>query len=382
MNAPQDHDAQLLQLGGASAAVIRNKDRLLAEFCERVQSSLPSAKREPHPVIIDTLPAFITRISLALAPNQDLEFASQYSNIALQHGNERARFTRYSLNEVIREYQFIREILSRMLRADASLTDQEWDIAHRSLDEAVAEAAASFVRVHESFRDLFTAALTHDFRGPLANAWNYLELTRRTDEAAQRNQYAARAANNLRGIDRMIAELLDVSRSNAGERLTLELADGEASRLVREVLDGLVARAGDRLVLHADLPAPVHWDLGKMRRAVQNLVDNAIKYGQSDTAITLQVTGTHGRVLLSVHNFGDPIPPSEQAVLFQPYRRAPAAETGGKAGWGLGLALVEVIAEAHGGSVSLESSIESGTTFTVDVLADVRNLEPQPEKPA
>jgi hypothetical protein len=95
MSTPQDYDGKLLAAGGLAAVLIRNKEKFLERFCDRVQGSLPSARREPHPVIIDTLPAFVTRLAMALHAIHDLEFASHRSNIAVAHGNERARFTRY-----------------------------------------------------------------------------------------------------------------------------------------------------------------------------------------------------------------------------------------------------------------------------------------------
>jgi signal transduction histidine kinase len=111
-----------------------------------------------------------------------------------------------------------------------------------------------------------------------------------------------------------------------------------------------------------------------MRQALHNLVDNAIKYGQPQMPITVRVLETHGRLVISVHNFGDAIPAAEQLTLFTPYRRAPNAARSGKAGWGLGLTLVQAIAEAHGGSVAVESTPEDGTTFSIDVLQDPRAL--------
>jgi hypothetical protein len=166
MTAPQDHDAELLAAGGLPAVVIHNKEKILERFCDRAQKSLESARREPHPVIIDTLPAFITRVAMALRGVHEIEYASRSSNIAILHGNERARFTGYSLAELLKEYQFLREILMEVLRSEAHPTETEWKIVHRSVDEAMAEAATSFIEVHDSFREMFTASLTHDFRGP------------------------------------------------------------------------------------------------------------------------------------------------------------------------------------------------------------------------
>ena len=372
MDAPQDHDQQLIDDGGTPAAVVRNKERILALFCERVQSSLPGARDVAHPVIVDTLPAFITRLALSLVQGSDKEFATQYSNIALQHGNERARYTGYSLTEVVREYQFIREILTEVLLAEGEPSGAEWNLIHRSVDEGIAEAVTSFVQVHDGIRELFAATLTHDFRGPLSNAWNYLELMRRTSDATQREQFAERAVCNLRRIDQMIVGLLDVSRSNAGERMSLDVEESEAGSVVRAVLDEHAISAGARLVLSIDAPVTVYWGVRRMSQAVHNLVENAIKYGRADTPITVRVLETHDRVHVSVHNLGDPISREDQATLFQPYRRAPSAARSGKDGWGLGLTLVEAIAEAHGGAVEVESTAEDGTTFTLDVLRDVR----------
>ena len=196
--APQDHDAALLEAGGAAAALIRNKNRLLDHFLERVKARMPAARPEVPPIIIDTLPAFITRLALALIPGSELGFASEYSTIARQHGNERARFTHYALGDVICEYQILREVVVEILRSEGGLTAADWDVLHRSIDEAIGESASAFVQVQESFREVFTAALSHDFRGPLSNAVNYLELLRRDADPARRTHFATRGLANLK----------------------------------------------------------------------------------------------------------------------------------------------------------------------------------------
>jgi signal transduction histidine kinase len=75
---------------------------------------------------------------------------------------------------------------------------------------------------------------------------------------------------------------------------------------------------------------------------------------------------------MSCHNEGEPIPAQILSELFLPFHRAPSAVSGDKPGWGLGLMLVQAIAVAHGGSVNIESTAQAGTTFTLDVLCDVR----------
>lgn len=378
MTVPQDHDGELVRAGGIPAVVIRNKSRILELFCERAQGALAGARASPHPVMIDTMPAFITRLALALSPAHAEIYASQFSNVALQHGNERARFTPYTLKEVIKEYQFLRAILADVLREESAPTAADWAVVHRSIDEGIAEATTAFVEVQENVRDLFTAALTHDFRGPLQAALNFIELLRRPLDALQRDQFSTRASDNLRRIDRMITELLDVSRSNAGERMSIELREAEVCAVVRDVLDDFGERAAERLQLDLQPPIKAYLNEEKLRQAVHNLVENAVKYGRPDSKIAVRASETHGRVIISVHNFGDPIPPDEQATLFKPFRRSSSAARSGKAGWGLGLALVQAIAEAHGGSVAVESTATDGTTFTIDVLVDPRQVVSAP----
>jgi signal transduction histidine kinase len=372
--APQNHDQTLIEAGGAAAAVIERKERILGAFEERVRDRLKAARPERPPMIIDTLPAFLTRLGLALLPDGRLDFASEYSNIATQHGMERARFTHYALADLIHEYQILRELLVDTLSGDAGLAPAHWAVIHRSIDEAIAEAASSFVRVQDDFRRVFTAALSHDFRGPLANASNYLELLRRNADASRSAHFATRALLNLRMIDRMISELLDVTQAEASGGLSLRVEPCDIVVLARDVLEDLRALHGDRFELRAPADAPAHADGERIKQALHNLLENALKYGRDGSPISVRVDVGEGRLRLSCHNEGEPIPPELLADLFRPFRRAPSAVSGAKPGWGLGLMLVQSIADAHGGGVQVDSSRDLGTTFTLDVLLDAREF--------
>jgi signal transduction histidine kinase len=115
-----------------------------------------------------------------------------------------------------------------------------------------------------------------------------------------------------------------------------------------------------------------------LRRAVENLASNAVKYGTSTRPITVTVRQTHERAFILVHNHGGYIPAHQQETLFQAFRRLRETEAGGKRGWGLGLAQVRGAAEAHGGSVAVESLPERGTSFTIDIPKDARPFQKNP----
>ena len=324
---------------------------------------------------INTLPAFLTQLAIALSPGSSAEFATEHSNTALLHGNERAKMTGYSLAQLINEYQILRKILCETLFAEASPTPAEWMTVHQSLDRAIAEAASAFVEVHRMMTAQLTASLTHDFRGPLSVAINYLELIRRSADQTRREFFIERASESLYRIDRMIRGVLDTSRAQSGERMALRPSQCELRQLVREVLEECVAKDGDRFVFDCAGDIPMYCDSDRVREALYNLIENAVKYGFADTPVTVYGVLENRRVMLSVHNHGEPIDEGEQPELFKAYRRSASASRGETGGWGLGLSVVQAIAEAHGGSVSVESAAELGTTFTLDILQDVRDLE-------
>ena len=100
-----------------------------------------------------------------------------------------------------------------------------------------------------------------------------------------------------------------------------------------------------------------------MTRIVENLVGNAFKYGGERSPVAVWLYPAGADAVLEVSNAGRPIPPQELRQLFDPFRRSNAAFAGGTKGWGIGLALVRGMAEAHGGEVGVRSIPGEHTTF-------------------
>ena len=132
---------------------------------------------------------------------------------------------------------------------------------------------------------------------------------------------------------------------------------------------------GDRFALSGDPSVQGIWSAEHLRRIVTNLATNAAKYGAPDTPVELDVHATDAGATLSVHNAGNPISADELPRLSEPFSRTHSSRQSGIAGWGLGLALVKGSVEAHGGSVSVQSSPRKGTTFTVALPRDARPFQ-------
>lgn len=231
------------------------------------------------------------------------------------------------------------------------------------------EASVRDLQEERDLRERFVAALSHDLRTPLVTARMSAELLMEIAHDPQELQKTAkRIVNSMNRADAMIRDLLDASRIKAGEPLPLEVEPLELSEVTRATLDDLASIHRHRLVL---VPSPEirgYWDRSAVRRILENLVTNGVKYGTAGTPITVRIDATGQEVGIHVHNEGPPIPADDHPVLFELFKRASSANTTAKSGWGI----VAGLARAHHGEVSVRSTAEEGTTFSVHLPLDAR----------
>jgi len=249
-----------------------------------------------------------------------------------------------------------REFTPSELRQLASLGDRltlHLDNAH-----LVAELRAKVSAVQ-----MFVDVLAHDLRGPIASA--RLAATLLGESADTPARILPRIVRGLDRADRMITDLLDAHRVEAGERLPLTMAAFDLVAVARDVAEDFEQQYPGRVQLRCPDKLPGIGCSPYLRRAIWNLVTNGLKYGDAEAPVVIDLCPRSGRVAIAVHNEGRPIPVAEQHHFFRRFARGHELSTA--SGWGLGLALVRGAAEAHGGSVDIVSDAESGTTFTVEI---------------
>ena len=235
------------------------------------------------------------------------------------------------------------------------------------------EKANQTLRNERELREQFVAALSHDLRNPLTAAKMCTQLLARSlSDPATVYKLIGRIVDSMDRIDQMIRDLLDTARIKAGEHLPLKCEELDVTYLTQDTLQNLVTIHGDRFVLSIKDQVRVYWDGSAIKRVIENLATNAVKYGSRAAPIAIWIELKENLVEISVHNEGPPIPARDQAVLFDHYQRSESAENSGQKGWGIGLALVRGLAEAHGGKVGVSSSAEAGTTFWVRLPRDRR----------
>ncbi len=228
---------------------------------------------------------------------------------------------------------------------------------------------ASFAAVAEERDTLrrFSEDASHELRTPITalKAFNDLMQHAAASDPKARAEFLAESQVQIERLEHITNDLLTLSRLDAGMMLP-EPATCDISELARTTATGLSALARDRgLDLQIEVPAPaVHVSCGpdRMRMALANLLDNALKYTPrgGTVSIGLEVTGSEASVW--VRDTGPGIAPDDLPHIFERFYRGKDVGTGGS---GLGLAIVEQIALTHGGHVCVTSSLGEGSTFTL-----------------
>jgi PAS domain S-box-containing protein len=253
------------------------------------------------------------------------------------------------------------------------VTDRVRNRRHLEDNELRLEHTVADLEQERDLRERFVAMLTHDLRTPLHAAKMCAQVIRKkADDTDVVHSFAGRIGDNIDRADAMIRNLLDANRLKAGERLAIEVEACNLSDIAADTLADLSTLHGDRFVLKADASIDGHWSRSEIRRILENLCLNAIKYGAPYRPVRVTLLQEAERVAIEVRNEGTPISAADQEYLFQPFKRIGGVQTGGSVGWGLGLTLVKGIAEAHGGDVSVQSSLEQGTAFRVTLPRDSR----------
>ncbi|HEY9301574.1 MAG TPA: HAMP domain-containing sensor histidine kinase, partial [Phormidium sp.] len=268
--------------------------------------------------------------------------------------------------ELIFEYHILRQVIFEVLEEKAPLGVRERDIIIGSIEQAVNDAATQFSDTLRDIQELFMVTLTHDLRGSINTVKLGTQLImRRLERGDSHVQVTMRMISAIDRMDSMIQNLLDASRLRAGQSLKLEFEECDLDRLLQEVVEDLRFTYGERFKLISDSYVKSYCSHKEMRRVIENLAINAIKYGTPDTPITLTLEQTEKHINLTIHNEGNPIALDAQSILFQQFRRTICAEE--QIGWGLGLFLAKNITEAHKGTLEVESAEGKGTSFIINL---------------
>lgn len=356
-------------------------DEIMSIWEGRVRNEVDSAGELLRPALRDSLPKFLSLLADALNEKDSRGLIEAGSDLVREHAGERARETGFGPSQVVQEFQVLKEALTSRLEKEMHLSTIDYETIQKTFDQAKQEALMEFFLVHAELREQFTATLSHDLRNPIGVAKMGAELIQDIAMEIQDSNIrgdliglSARIVTNMKRADRMIQDLLDASVLRIGEKLPITISKCDLFTIAHDVISEIDEQEKPRIQIIGS-PSTGYWDCEGLKRSLENLIKNSIKYGAAKTPITIQITRTNDHVRLSVHNHGNPIPAQDQKLIFHPFNRSKSAQSGGRQGWGIGLALVRAVAESLGGSTGVESSEETGTTFFIDLPMDSRSFQ-------
>jgi signal transduction histidine kinase len=273
-----------------------------------------------------------------LGPTRRLAAAEMAMHLALVIDNARL---------ALRQREFARELEDKVAAATESL---------RELDRAKSE---------------FLSVVSHELRTPLTALQGFSELLlSRTPSPEQAARFLRHIHGEAQRLGRIVSELLDLSRIEAGRPETLRRDRVDLGALVGDNVELFAAVPGRHTFewTPPDAPLMVHGGRDALDRIVKNLLSNAVKYSPRGGAVRIGgglAAGEVDMVEIWVEDEGVGIPPEDHVRIWGKYVRVHAAETAGIRGLGLGLSMVQALAEGHGGRAEVQSEPGRGSRFRV-----------------
>jgi signal transduction histidine kinase len=229
-------------------------------------------------------------------------------------------------------------------------------------------SAAEELRRLSSLRADFVSMVSHELRAPMASVIGCAQtLNRRWRELTQdqRESFLGLIESETSRLSHLVGDVLDTSRIEAGT-FSYSFDDVDVEELVRETA-AVVSLGQDEVRVTTRVPPTlpaVQGDRERLRQLLWNLLTNAVKYTVTGDEIEVAAANENGVVAVSVRDHGPGIPPESQRLIFEKFGRV-SQDGGSKPGAGLGLFIARSIAEAHGGTLDVESETGAGATFTV-----------------
>lgn len=357
----------------------RNRELIISEWVTFARSLLAPGRTASTAALRDHAAAILDAIASDMEAYQSAATQSAKSKgrgdlsplggAGKRHAKTRIE-TGFKIDQVIAEYRALRASVLRLWAEGAphEIDPEEVTRFNEAIDETLAESTNRYMQMLDQHRDQFLGILGHDLRNPLGAiimGASVLSATEGLDDRSVR--IASRILSSARRMDRLVGDLLDLTRTRLGTGLPISRAPTDLAQVCRQVVSELRGAHPETPVrFEAKGHLQGEWDSDRLAQVVSNLVGNALQHGAKGRPIVVRARSAGHEALLEVHNEGPPIPKGSLNAIFEPMVRIRAApEDARSKSLGLGLFVAEQIVLAHGGMIAITSTKSGGTTFTV-----------------
>lgn len=358
----------------ASEILKRNSSQIMENWESLVKEEIPAsnissdlALRNQLPNVLEDIADIIDRYDEFSEIEKNKKYEAIIKN-SFDHGRHRATTSHYTLQQILREYVIFHKVLTEMLIKNKVYTKRIGNTLKYTLETAMLTSATSFSDSLQEMREKLVGTLAHDIRNPISAAYFALDVINFNDDKERIESLRAMGLRSLKKSLDLLEGLLDAISVKAGEGITLNFAEIDIVREIRWVFKEASEIYNNQIIFECNEEEIIGiFDGTAIRRVVENLVANAVKYGSRNSEIKMILENFDDEVVIKIHNFGKPIDKSSQSEIFDFLNRGTRSENTDMEGWGMGLTLVKSVALAHGGMVSLESNKEDGTTFSISL---------------
>ncbi|ARF16836.1 sensor histidine kinase [Sporosarcina ureae] len=273
--------------------------------------------------------------------------------------------------------KFLTRPLIRMKEATGKLSEGKFDVSLPAmgndelgeLSTAIMKLATDLERIKKE-RNEFLASVSHELGTPLTYLIGYLKVAMREELTEQeRNRYLNIIAEEANRMKDLVKDLMDLARMDE-LTFTVTKNDFSAKQFIADI-HRLVYPSFKlkkvELNLHCEAEFNIHADPLRLEQIVLNLLDNALKYSDEFTTVTLEIAKVQQHTVICVTDEGIGIPLTEIDLVFEKLYRIEKSRSRSFGGSGLGLAIVKELVEAHGGTIDVKSVVGEGSTFTIKV---------------
>ena len=358
-------------MSGPGEFIRRNQHTILNQWIDAMLRAIPQASQQSRAELanhlasqLDELVEVLTSIDGDVTPEALYHRYVDYQP-ATEHGRERATLRNWSVGQLAHEYVILRQVITGLCDDDRPLSDRDREIIINVIEYALLSAVNEFSRSVLAVQQKLIGTLVHDVRTPLSVVGMYMSLLGLPQISDQeKTEIIDTVGRNLTRCTGMLEAMLDTIKGQAGQGLLMHFEEVDLNDALQSVCKEADQIYKQQLIADlAERPVIGVFDLALIIRTIENLISNAIKFGDKHQPVKISVIDNDDHVIVQVQNQGQLIPLQDQERIFD-FFASLATEPGRQPkGWGLGLALIKTVASHHGGSVIFESTVEAGTVF-------------------
>lgn len=340
------------------------KSEIIKSWEIRVKKAIPSAAEQSQMGLYDSIPDYLDNLSKLLSPADAVqkEVAEVKEDlIGKVHGQHRA-ISSYSIEQMIEEYFILKDVVLEVLERENQLTLSASLVINNSIQKAIQISATQFSKAVQDAQEHFVTTLAHDLRSPLSVVKIHAQILARAKEQ-NLPQTSDRIIRSVNRIDNLIKDLLDTVTTRKRGLNELEFLQCDFLDIAKMVIREYQESSEAIFVLKGS-PARGFFAARAIERVIDNLLSNALKYGDLKQPIEVTLNSDEKLAYFSVHNFGECIQPDKLINIFNKFQRS--SNSNYQEGWGIGLSLVKSVVEAHGGTVLVNSDAK-GTAFKIEI---------------